>query len=112
MVGLNLSRFWQSRISRTLIPMNTFVLLGSWELHYRVCILPGNEAYTGKFYQPNRILVLVRESLDEDIIQVPISSLLTETVIDVSTVAILNGIISFLVVYHDFCFLKFRPSTN
>ena len=80
-------------------------------LQFHVCTLPGNEAYTGKFYQPNRILVLVRESLDEDIIQVPISSLLTETVIDVSTVVILNGNWSFGGLSR-FCFLKFRSLTK
>ena len=46
----------------------------------------GHEAYGQEFYQPNRILVLVKERLDEERIKVPITAMLTETVIDVSTV--------------------------
>ena len=41
--------------------------------------------YGQEFYQPNRILVLVKERLDEERIKVPITAMLTETVIDVSS---------------------------
>ena len=43
----------------------------------------GRESYGRKVYQPNRILVLVREELDEDAIKAPFTSLLTENVINV-----------------------------
>jgi hypothetical protein len=36
--------------------------------------------YGEQYYQPNRILVLVREDLNEDFIKPPISSLLLQNV--------------------------------
>ena len=48
-------------------------------------LIVGHESYGREVYQPNRILVLVREHLDDNFIQPPFSSLLTENVIDVST---------------------------
>ena len=44
----------------------------------------GREAYGSRFYQPNRILVVVTEPLDEDKIVSPFTMLLTENVINVS----------------------------
>ena len=46
--------------------------------------ISGRESYGRKFYQPNRILVVVRERLDEEAIKAPFTSLLTENVINVS----------------------------
>ena len=43
----------------------------------------GHEGYGSKLYKPHRMLVLVTERLDEEAIKNPISSLLTEMVIDV-----------------------------
>lgn len=44
----------------------------------------GHEAYGQRVYEPNRIVVLVREELDEDCIRSPFNALLSEVVIDVS----------------------------
>ena len=44
----------------------------------------GHGAYGSKVYQPNRILILIRESLEEDSIRSPFSSLLCEATMDVS----------------------------
>lgn len=44
-------------------------------------LLIGLEMFGNEFYQPNRILVLVREELNEDFIKPPISSLLLQNVL-------------------------------
>ena len=46
-------------------------------------LLTGRESYGRKVYQPDRILVLVREELAEEAIEAPFNSLLTENVINV-----------------------------
>ncbi|XP_067937203.1 toll-like receptor 3 [Watersipora subatra] len=44
--------------------------------------LAGRESFGRKYYQPHRIMVLVREKLDEKAIKAPFTSLLTENVVD------------------------------
>ena len=44
------------------------------------------ECFGEEFYQPHKILVLVKEALDEGVLDKPITSLLTETVINVSAI--------------------------
>ncbi|XP_067937204.1 toll-like receptor 3 [Watersipora subatra] len=44
--------------------------------------LAGRETFGCNYYQPHRIMVLIREKLDEEAIKAPFTSLLTENVVD------------------------------
>ncbi|XP_067937206.1 toll-like receptor 13 [Watersipora subatra] len=44
--------------------------------------LAGRESFGCNYYQPHRIMVLVRDKLDEEAIKAPFTSLLTENVVD------------------------------
>lgn len=54
------------------------------EMLQLIKLLPGRESYGLKFYQPNRLIVLTIERLDENAVKAPFTFLLTESVIDVS----------------------------
>ena len=49
-----------------------------------------------KCYQPNRVLVLILDDLDEEVISQPITSLLTETAMQVVSdfIIMLKGVLS------------------
>ena len=55
--------------------------------HCRFKTIAGRESYGRRYYEPNRIMVLVREELDEEAIKSPFTSLLTENVVNVSMIA-------------------------
>ena len=68
----------------TYLTLSVLILRYAWlVVVIHIFMTAGRESYGRSQYQPNRIMVLVREELDEEAIKSPFTSLLTENVVNV-----------------------------